>query len=130
MKSIRVADALNPYVKTLRMDSTVEDANRIMVENGFRGIPVVSPEEKVVGVVTMSDVIRVPAEKMKTTPIKDVMTKNVITISPNDSLMDALNKMTTNGIGRLPVVSPDSGKLIGILTRSDLFKAYSVETGL
>lgn len=79
---------------------------------------------RVVGIVTMSDVLRVPREKMKVTLLKDIMTENVLLSHLDETLLDALNKMTAHGVGRLPVVSNESNTLIGIITRTDIIKAY------
>src|SRR5579875_1976886 len=125
MSKLKVVDAANPNVKTLKPDDTADDAFRLMSGGNFRGVPVVSDDRKVLGIVTMSDVFRVGGEKMKSTQVKEIMTGNVITASPDENLLSALNKMTTHGIGRLPVVSPKSGELVAILTRSDLFTLYS-----
>ena len=125
MTKLRVVDAANPNVRTLGPDDNVDDAFHLMQEGRFRGIPVISDDRKVLGILTMSDVFRVSGDNMKSTRVKDVMTGNVITATPEESLLSALNKMTTHGIGRLPVVSAKSGEIMGILTRSDLFGLYT-----
>lgn len=122
MTKIFVSDAMNHDVLTVKPDDTVASANQAMVEKGFRGIPVVDGE-RVVGMTTMTDVLRIPREQMAATPIKAIMTQNPLVVRPDDSLLAALEKMTNNGIGRLPVVS-ESGKLMGILTRTDVIRAY------
>ena len=61
---------------------------------------------------------------MGSTQLADIMTKNVIVTYPDESLHDVLHKMTTNGIGRMPVVSRQTGQLLGIVTRTDVMKAY------
>ncbi len=127
MRGIKVSTALNPHVETLRPEDSVESAYRLMIDKNFRGVPVVSEDGVVVGIVTMSDVLASEPDKMEETSLDSIMTKNVVTIGPEDSLLLALNKMTTNGIGRLPVVTPGSGKLVGIISRTDLFKAYARE---
>jgi CBS domain-containing protein len=55
------------------------------------------------------------------TKVKDVMTKDVITISPDTSINDAANIMVKNNIKRLPVIK--NGSLVGIITRGDLMEA-------
>ena len=55
------------------------------------------------------------------TKVKDVMTKDVITISPDTSINDAANIMVKNNIKRLPVIK--NGTLVGIITRGDLMEA-------
>jgi CIC family chloride channel protein len=120
---ISVVDAMNTNVVWMSPEDTVENAYQTMLNKGFRGIPVVA-SEKVVGIVTLSDLIKIPREQMKTTPLEQVMTKNVLVTYPNDTLLDVLNKMMTHGVGRLPVVSKESGRLMGIITRTDVVKTY------
>ena len=55
------------------------------------------------------------------TKVKDVMTKDIITISPDTSINDAANIMVKNNIKRLPVIKNDT--LVGIITRGDLMEA-------
>jgi len=61
---------------------------------------------------------------MPATNLAEVMTKNPLVAYPDESLLDAMNKMTNGRVRRLPVVSRDSGKLVGIVTMSDLIRAY------
>ena len=56
--------------------------------------------------------------------ISEVMTKNPVVAYADESLLDAMDKMTNSRVGRLPVVSRDSGKLVGIVTMPDLIRAY------
>jgi predicted transcriptional regulator len=77
-----------------------------------------------VSIVTLSDVERIPREKFASTKIEEVMTQNVITVGLNETLLDALRKMTINEVGQLPVVDEPSVKLLGIISRTDLLRAY------
>jgi CIC family chloride channel protein len=124
MTKIFVSDAMNRDVLTLSPDDTTADAYQMMLDKGFRGIPIVE-SEKAVGMVTTSDALRVPREQMASTPLKTIMTQNLLVAYPDESLLDALNMMTDHGIGRLPVVSKDTGRLAGIVTRTDVIRAYN-----
>ncbi len=119
-----VSDAMNHFVLTLAPNDTTENAYQMMLDKGFRGIPIVE-SEKVVGIVTMSDLLRVPHERMASTPLRSIMTQNLLVVHPDESLLDVLDRMTNHGIGRLPVVSKDTGKLVGIITRTDVIRAYN-----
>ena len=123
MSALKVSEAMNREVIALSPEDSVDRAFALMGEKKFRGIPIADQDKKILGIVTMSDVLRVSSEQMKKTMLKDIMTKNVVFIYPEDRLLDALGKMTTNGIGRLPVVSKEN-QIVGIITRSDLFRTY------
>ncbi len=123
MTKILVEGAMTREVLTLEESDPVAKAEELMVQKKFKGIPVVSRGGKLEGIVTLSDVSRVPGERAKTTRVSEIMTQNVVSIGPGETLYEALRKMTNNSVGRLPVVDPGSG-LVGIITREDLFRAY------
>ena len=123
LTKIFVSDAMNSNVTTLSSDDTVASAYQLMLDKGFRGIPIVD-SDKAVGIVTMSDVMRNPREQMGATPLKSVMTQNLLVAYPDESLFGALEKMTNHGVGRLPVVLRETGRLAGIVTRTDVVRAY------
>ena len=118
-----VSDAMNHSVMTLSPTDSVAAAYQLVIEKGFRGIPIVD-SDRVVGVVTVSDLQRIPREQMGNTALKDVMTQNLLVAHSDDSLFTVLETMTNHGVGRLPVVAKDSGKLVGIITRTDVLRAY------
>jgi len=60
-------------------------------------------------------------EKITKTKIKDVMTKNVITISSSQTIIDVAELMEKHDVNRLPVV--DDGKIVGIVARADIIKS-------
>ena len=128
LKKIQVMDATNPNCIYLAPNDTVKAAYQMMLEKGFNGIPIMD-SDRVVGIVAMSDVMRVPREQMNSIWLADIMSKTVIVTYPDESLHDVLHKMTTNGIGRLPVVSRENGKLLGIVTRTDVIRAYDKVVG-
>ena len=64
-------------------------------------------------------------ENMTQKPIRDIMEKNIHTISPDDTLEEASNKITGYKVNRLPVV--ENGTLVGIVARSDIIKGLSTQ---
>jgi CBS domain-containing protein len=87
-----------------------------------QGFPVVENDGKIIGVVTrrdLMDVANVDGKKMR-----DIVRRPPIVLRENSSLRDAVTRMARGGVGRLPVVD-DDGKLIGIVSRSDVLAAES-----
>jgi chloride channel protein, CIC family len=123
LTKVFVHDAMKVGPVVLSPSDAVSKAQRLMLDKGFRSLPLVD-SGKVAGLVMLGDLQRVPADKMGSTPLSEVMTKNPLTTSPDASLLDALEKMTNNRVDRLLVVSKDSGELVGVLTTSDLIRAY------
>jgi CBS domain-containing protein len=64
-------------------------------------------------------------ENMKLRPVKDIMTRTIHSISPDDALEDASTMMVKHDVNRLPVI--DNGKLVGIVARSDIIRGLSAE---
>jgi CIC family chloride channel protein len=124
LTKMRVSDAMNPEVFSLPAGSTVEDAYRAILDRHYSGVPVVDSSGRVVGIVTMTDLLRVPSERKGSTPVETIMTKNVVAVSQDDGLLDAMNKIVTNSVGQLPVVDGGSGRLVGIITMTDAIRAY------
>ena len=139
----------------LSPDDTIFDAAKLLSELNIAGAPVVE-NEKIVGIISISDIIRFidiklgklpkihtpgisslllafvqlqklrsdfkkEMEKITNSKVREVMTKNVITVSPNSTMMEVAELMEKHDVNRLPVVS--DGKLIGIVARADLVRA-------
>jgi CIC family chloride channel protein len=124
LTKMRVRDAMNPEVFSLPAGSSVEEAYRAILDKGYAGVPIVDPSCRVVGIVTMSDMLHVPAEKKGSTHVETIMTKSVVAVNPENSLLDVMNKIVTNNVGQLPVVEGASGRLVGIITLTDAIRAY------
>ncbi|MCF8884566.1 MAG: CBS domain-containing protein [Nitrososphaerota archaeon] len=107
-----------PIVKT---SDTISKAARYMLENVVKGLPVSNEEGKLIGTISVEDVGRVIAEKLKMNmKVKDVMTRDPITITTDTTIGKALVLMRENGISRLPVIKDN--KLVGIVTIRDILE--------
>jgi len=121
----------NPF--TISPDQTIPDAHEIMSKHNVRRLPVVK-NGKLVGVVSKEDIIQASPSKATTfsmgeiayllskTKISQIMSRNLITISSNALLEEAALLMRDNNVSFLPVV--DDGKLVGIITESNIFDAF------
>lgn len=122
---------VNPY--TIAYDAPINDAVEIFRENNLKRLPV-TDNEKVIGILTQGDIQKVSPTKatslsifeinylLSKVTVKDAMSKNPITISPDSLLEEAAVIMRENRIGTLPVV--ENNKIIGIITESDIFDAF------
>ncbi len=119
---------------TVRDDTSMYDALKIMRENKVRRLPVLDHTGKLVGLVSEKDLWYAspsPATSLSVWEIsyltskitvKELMSKQVITICEDCPLEEAARIMVDNKIGGLPVVRGD--KLVGIITETDLFKIF------
>jgi Zn-dependent protease len=123
LEGIKVKDIMTKDVHTLDANTTAAQCIDAMFMLKHLGYPVMEGG-KMAGIVTLTDVSRVPVEARATTPIKDVMTRKVITLKPDDDAFTALQKLSTNKIGRLVVMEGD--RIVGIVSRTDMLKALEL----
>ena len=125
----QACEAMNTEVITISADVIVEEAIRSLIENQISGMPVVDEKEHLVGIVSEFQLLKVLiCPEIKEKPVRDVMTKDVLTVSPNTLLSDATSMMVMHRIRRLPVTDNDNGKIVGLIARRDLLR-YALEAG-
>ncbi|MDJ0776848.1 MAG: CBS domain-containing protein [Gammaproteobacteria bacterium] len=108
---------------TLRHDTDYWQAFEIMQEKDLHHIPVVDGDGAVVGILTRRDLkIASMAYREAEVDVSEVMHSPVITTSPAEDLAAAARQMIEHRFGGLPVLG-DDGKLVGILTETDLLRA-------
>ncbi|MFL0206959.1 IMP dehydrogenase [Aquirufa sp. 2-AUSEE-184A6] len=107
---------------TLKDNSTLGDAQRIMKEFKIGGIPVIDNDEKLVGILTNRDL---RFQKQTARPVKEIMTKdNLITAKEGISMEEAESILQEFKIEKLPIIDKN-GKLIGLITYKDILKRKS-----
>ncbi|MEM4367497.1 MAG: CBS domain-containing protein [Candidatus Aenigmatarchaeota archaeon] len=130
MPNTTVKDVMNPKVVVAKPQATIKEAAEIMSQLRI-GCLLVMEDEKVIGIITESDIIgKIVAKKRdpERVTVDEIMTKNIISTTPDETLDEAAEKMVENKIKRLPVL--DGGKLVGIITATDLisFEPKMIET--
>jgi len=144
---MRAMDVMTPHVICVGPEASVRTIAKLMTERRISGVPVVDSNQRVVGMVSEGDLLHrvetgtqhrrtwwlemdesaeaLAREYVKShgRKAKDVMTRDVTTISPTTELADIANLLETRGIKRVPVVK--DGKLVGIVTRANLIRALA-----
>jgi CIC family chloride channel protein len=116
-KATRVAVAVSPEDNILHVID-------LIISTGQLAYPVLS-NDKLVGIVSYRDTLRVPHDVIDSTRIKEVMQGELTVCLPNETLAVALRRMDESGHGYLPVVDVhDSKKLLGMLNRRDLIRGH------
>lgn len=143
---MKIENIMTTEVITVTVDESVEQCARLLQEHNISGLPVLDAAGKVAGIVTEGDLIR-RASRIKApgyleilggliylgSPKKFVeelqramsleagqlMSKNVISVKPEDNVEKAATLMVENNISRLPVID-EGGKLVGIVSRRDI----------
>lgn len=126
--SITVAQIMSRGPQLLTPETTAEQAALRMSRFGHEGYPVVE-QGKVVGLLTRRAVDRAIAHHLNTTA-SSLMEAGSYTVQPGDSIEYLQKLVAETGWGQVPVVSPKSGEIIGIVTRTDLLKTLTSQYGL
>ena len=146
-------------VVTATPDDSLFDVARVMRESRVSGMPVIAPDRTVLGIISERDLVRelhraagifsfrgvldlvlaiegvegperllAGVRHLKTARVRDAMSPRPVTVGSDDTLSEALRLMGQYDINRLPVV--DAGRLVGIVTRSDVLRAIGQAAGL
>lgn len=118
--AVTVSQIMSRGPQTLSSDDPVQEAARRMRRYGYEGYPVVE-DGKVVGLLTRRAVDRATAHKLEYS-VGQLMEKGNYSVFPNDSIEHLQRLVTETGWGQIPVVEPETGQVIGIVTRTDLLK--------
>ncbi|MFW5998734.1 MAG: CBS domain-containing protein [Bacillota bacterium] len=116
---MQIKNIMTRDLTTINPDTTIKEAAKIMKDINVGSIPV-TDGNKPVGIITDRDITirNVAEDKDENTPVKQIMTKNIITGSPDMSPDEAARIMSENQIRRLPIV--ENNELIGIVALGDL----------
>ncbi|HLF27429.1 MAG TPA: CBS domain-containing protein [Anaerolineae bacterium] len=124
--AVTVAQIMSRGGQTLETATTVAEAARRMQRTGFEGYPVIK-DGQVVGLLTRRAVDRALNHKMGGRPIASIMEQGRVTVSPDDPVEKLERLMIAHGWGQVPVVNGE-GRVIGIVTRTDVLKLWSAKT--
>jgi tRNA nucleotidyltransferase (CCA-adding enzyme) len=113
-------DLMSSPVRTIRPETTIAEAQRILLRYGHSGLSVVNNQDLLIGIISRRDLDIALHHGFGHAPVKGYMTSNLKTITPDTSLPEIESLMVTYDIGRLPVL--DHGQLVGIVTRTDVLR--------
>lgn len=125
---------ISPVI-TARAETALPEAAKIMREHNIRRLPVVNKHHQLIGIISDRDIRHAAPSRATSLSIwevnhllqkllaKEIMSVNLITVSPETPIQKAAQLMVDHKIGGLPVV--DSNKhLVGIITETDIFKVF------
>lgn len=126
---MQVCDGMSSVVLTIGPDHTLSEAARLMAARNVGAAVVVDPDSPGPGIVTERDILRSLAngEEPKEERVRDHLTENLISASPNWSLEQAADTMVQHSFRHLLVV--DGGELCGVLSMRDIVRCW-VSTGV
>ena len=102
---------------TIPPTATIQEASRILVENKIHGAPV-RDKNAIVGIVTLTDIGKTLSEGKTSLKIKDIMTKDIISVDGEMPLYEVIKVFNKEKVGRLLVMS--NGENVGLISKSDI----------
>jgi CBS domain-containing protein len=143
-----VKDVMNKALKTVTPETRLQEVASLMCLNRFSGLPVVEEDNKLVGLIAERDVLRylfpsikdimegmsgfdfegMETDYKKILPLKaaDLMTRNVITVSPDIPILKAVSVMAKNNFRRIPVT--EGIQLAGMISLGDIHRAIFMKS--
>jgi acetoin utilization protein AcuB len=130
-----VSDRMSSPPITITQDTSFQDALKLMQDHGFRRLPVVDGQGQLVGIISERDLLYAspsPATSLSMWElhyllsqlrISRLMTRDVVSTTPDTPIEDAAYLMARHKVGGLPVVD-DRNQVVGVITETDLFKTF------
>ncbi|MEW6716319.1 MAG: CBS domain-containing protein [Chloroflexota bacterium] len=122
---LTVGELMSRDPQVLTPDTPAEEAARLMQRYGHEGYPIVD-HGKVVGLLTRRAVDRAQAHKLNL-PAGSLMEAGEVTVHLGDTIEQVQRLMMDTGWGQIPVIDPQTGEIVGIITRTDLIKTLAPE---
>jgi CIC family chloride channel protein len=127
LKSIAVRDVMNENVETMLDSLSLREFTKKISKTKYNSFPVVNGQGNLTGVLSFLDYNNAVFNKdlQDLVVVKDLATLDVATVSVDDNIYNALEKITSKDFSILPVVATDDhSQLLGVLTRKDILDAY------
>lgn len=114
----KVGEIASKDIISLKTTDTLKDAAQVLSSNSIDGAPVMD-EGKVVGMFTVTDVVRALANNKEDLPLEELMSHKVVIVNEDMKIVNAIEIMFKHNLGRL-IVADNNNNLMGIVTRTDL----------
>ena len=119
---MKAREVMTRNVATVREDASIYEAMSILISEGVTGLPVVSRDGSLIGIVTEKDMLTLLNNPgIDHVTAGHLMTKKLICFDEGDDLTDINTCLKENNFRRVPILS--HGKLVGIISRTDVMKA-------
>lgn len=121
---MKIAECMTQEVETVSPDQPIREAARFMLRADAGAMPV-SEGDKLIGMVTDRDIaVRAVAEGLgPDTPVREVMTKDLIYCFDDEDVEDVAVKMSSSQVRRMPVLSREGETLVGIVSLGDISRS-------
>ena len=118
---MKIEQVMTSSVITVDPNNLISELREILRVKRISGVPVVE-EEKLIGMISIEDFIKCISEGKMNSLVKDRMSREVNTLYDDEPLVHAIEVFNQLGFGRFPVLSSETGKLVGIITKGDIIR--------
>lgn len=124
LSAITVEEIMTKDPVFLNISDTISDVEYLIVKTGHDYYPVVDDENRVVGIIGIRELVKCSSDA-KLLPIREFLDKDTfVTVYPSETAQDALDKMMKYSLNLIPVINREDKRLIGVVTKSDIYRAY------
>jgi glutamate dehydrogenase (NAD(P)+) len=130
-EKVRTAANIMESIVTIPISGTLQEAARLLIETGCPVLAVVNEQDELTGVITTWDIAKAASQgPLDNAQLEDIMTRQVITAKPEDTILDVVRKLEYHEISAMPVIS--EGKVRGmvstdILSRRSLYRLLQTQ---
>jgi CIC family chloride channel protein len=128
LQTVTVGEAMTTDPQLVPADLPANQLQAEFDQTNTHGLLVVNGGHALHGIVTLQDLAKASEDAgFASKTVGDICTRDLITVTPNDSIATAFRKISLRDVGRLPVVaSDDSREVVGVLRRRDMIRAYDI----
>jgi CIC family chloride channel protein len=130
MESVRAEEVMVKQPVTVPVDLPVMLLAGEFIRTGRHGFPVLNKDGSLFGMVSLEDYRRVTSgeqPEVETLTVRDIATKDLVTVFPDEDVGVALRRMAPRDLSRMPVIARDNPRhLLGVIRRNDIVRAYDV----
>src|SRR5215216_5789646 len=116
-------DVMSVDVVAAKDNVNIIEVSTRLVLGVFNGMPIIDDNGSVIGIITAIDILRAirDGKDLNTLLVRNLMTQNLLVVNQNTKIEEVIDIMDKKGIEMVPVVE-DDGRIIGIISRSDILK--------
>ena len=141
LKAVKAKDIMSRFAITIKENETVINLAHLMMRFKISGVPVVTKNGEICGIVTATDLFNLmkgvvkkmeagtSSEDYPDMPVSGLMIKDVVTITEETTLYDIMKIMCERNIHTLPVMVLSKKEIIGVIGRRDILNAFYVSSG-
>ena len=118
---LRIGTVMKRKVISVSPNTMMSELRTILKDNRISGTPVVE-DQRIVGIVSVEDFIKWLSGGGRDLPVRERMSRRVVTLYEDEPLLHAISSMEEHGFGRFPVLERKSGRPVGMMTKGDIIE--------